>query len=292
MKRLPFAIIILLVFLAFFYNIERLDIGNQSVVNFSTFVYFLGTAMVIFNIMWKFIRRMNFVLVILGWDIIYLVLKLIFVKPDLTWGGVLGYVTLVEILLISIGAGLSYYVGWNLNDFEDAVEKITFSEIKRAINLKDAIEMIQNEVYRSRRYNHPLTIIMVQPLTDSKQNILNHSIREIQEAMVARYMSISMARALSDHIRRTDILVEQPDKGRFIVVSPETDKTTSSVVVGKVQEAAKEIGAQVVLSQANFPGDALTLEELLNQSEIQINEALIKRERSIKHGRKGTKASA
>jgi len=292
MKRLPFSIITLLIFLAVFYNIERLDTSNQSLINISSFVYLLGTAMVVFNIMWKFIRRMNFVLVILGWDIVYIVLKLIFLKPALTWGGQYSYVTLVEILLISIGAGLSYYVGWNLNDFEDAVEKITFSEIKRAINLNEAIELIQNEIYRSRRYSHPMTILMVQPLADSKRVILNHSIREVQDAMISRYMSISMARALYNHIRRTDILVEQPDKGRFIVVSPETDKSSSSTVVSKVQEAAREIGAQVVLSQTNFPDDALTLEELLNQSEIRLAEALLKRGRKNTHGRKGTKTSS
>ena len=194
-------------------------------------------------------------------------------------------------MLISIGAGLSYFVGWNLNDFEDAVEKITFAEIKRAINLKEATEMIENEIYRSRRYGHPMTILMVQPLADSRRVILNVSIREIQDAMVARYMSISMARALYSHIRRTDILVEQPDQGRFIVVSPETDKAASGAVIGKVQEAAREIGAQVVMSQTNFPEDALTLEELLNQSEIRLAEVLIKRGRKKSHGRKGAKAS-
>jgi hypothetical protein len=289
-KRLPFAIIILVIFLAVFYNIERLDISDQNLVNISTFVYILGTIMIIFNIMLKALRRINFIWVILGWDILYILLKLILLKPALTWGGVYTYTTLVELFLISIGAGLSCLVGWNLNDFEDAVERITFSEIKRACNLREVIELIQNEVYRCRRYNHPLTLFMVQPLADSRKVVLNRTIREVQDAMISRYMSISMAQALFGHIRRTDILVEQPDKGRFLVVSPETDAKGAEMVTAKVMDAAKEIGAQVVLSQSYFPDDALTFEELMNQGELRLAESMIERERKVNRGRKNAKS--
>lgn len=289
MRRLPFSLIILVLFLAFFYNIERLDFSDQNLVNISTFVYVLGTIMIVFNIMLKAIRRMNVLLVILGWGVIFILSKLILLKPEMTWGGVNTYTTLVELFLISIGAAFSRLVGWHLNDFEEAVERITFAEIKRACNLHEAIEMIQNEVYRCRRYNHPLTLMLVQPLADSRKVVLNRTIREVQNAMISRYMSISMAQALFGHIRRTDILVEQPDKGRFLVVSPETNAEGAEMVMAKVQDAAREVGAQVVVSQTNFPDDALTFEELLNQGELRLAELMIDHGRKTSLGRKATK---
>ena len=290
MRRLPFSIIILVLFLAFFYNIERLDFSDQNLVNISTFVYILGTIMIVFNIMFKAIRRMNVFLVILVWGVLFILLKLILLKPEMTWGGVNSYTTLVELFLISMGAALSRLVGWHINDFEEAVERITFAEIKRACNLREVTELIQNEVYRCRRYNHPLTLLLVQPLADSRKVVLNRTIREVQDAMISRYMSISMAQALFAHIRRTDILVEQPDKGRFLVVSPETDAKAAEMVMTKVQDAAREVGAQVVVSQINFPEDALTFEELLNQGELRLAETMIEHERKTSQGRKNAKS--
>jgi hypothetical protein len=163
-------------------------------------------------------------------------------------------------------------VGWNLDDFEKAVENITFSEIKRASNLKDAVDSINNEIYRSRRYNHPLTMIMVEPLKGSQEMILNQSVREVQESMISRYVSISLARALREYIRRTDMLVEQPDKGRFIVITPETGKIESDRVVSKIYDAASSIGAEVAVGICAFPDDALTLEDMLCRAELNLAE--------------------
>jgi hypothetical protein len=103
---------------------------------------------------------------------------------------------------------LAQWLGRNLDDFEKAVENITFAEIKRASNLKDAVESINNEIYRSRRYNHPLTMIMVEPLKGSQEMILNQSVREVQESMISLMCHYAGARVAGIH-PGTDMLVEQ-----------------------------------------------------------------------------------
>ena len=178
--------------------------------------------------------------------------------------------------MLSFSVFLAHWVGSNLYDFEKAVENITFSEVKRARNLKDATDSINIEIYRSRRYNHPLTMIMVDPLKASKEMILNESVREVQETMISRYVSISLARVLYEHIRRTDVLIEQPEKGRFIVLTPETDKEESASVVLKIQEAAARIGAEVAIGVCAFPDDALTLEAMLEKAEVNLAENIVR----------------
>jgi hypothetical protein len=68
------------------------------------------------------------------------------------------------------------------------------------------------------------------------------------------------------------MLVEQPDKGRFIVITPETSKEESNRVVGKIFEAASSIGAEVAVGVCAFPDDALTLDDMLGRAEIDLAE--------------------
>ena len=275
MKRLPLSIILLILFLAFFFNLERLDLGGQEIININTFVYILATITIIFTIMLSSLRRMRFTLLLFLWLLVYFGFKIFVITDVPWWGGFNSYITIVEVTMLAGGLALAHWVGRNLDDFEKAVENITFSEIKRASNLKDAVESINNEIYRSRRYNHPLTMIMVEPLKGSQEMILNQSVREVQESMISRYVSISLARALREYIRRTDMLVEQPDKGRFIVITPETGKVESNRVVDKIYEAASSIGAEVAVGMCAFPDDALTLEDMLSRAEIDLAESEI-----------------
>ena len=272
MKKLPSSIILLIWFLAFFFNLERLDVQQHELININTFVYILTTIAIVFTIMLSALRRLGTSWLLILWNLVYLVIK-VFIYVDIpAWGGYYSYITLIEVVMLSSGVAIARWVGWNLDDFQKAVENITFAEIKKASSLKDAVESINNEIYRSRRYNHPLTMIMVEPLKGSQEMILNQSVREVQESMISRYVSISLARALREYIRRTDMLVEQPDKGRFIVITPETGKEESDRVVDKVYEAASSIGAEVAVGVCAFPDDALTLEDMLGRAEIDLAE--------------------
>lgn len=240
-------------------------------------MYILVTVALIFTVMLRFFKRINVAWVLVFWIAVYSFLKFFIIKSNPVWGGYYTYITLIEVGMLSLGTALARWVGWNLDDFEKAVENITFSEIKRASNLKDATDSINNEIYRSRRYNYPMAMIMVEPLKSSQEMILNQSVREVQDSMISRYVSISLARALYDHIRRTDILIEQPDKGRFIVMTPETDKQESDRVVTKIEEAAATIGVKVAVGVCAFPDDALTLESMLARAEVDLAENEIRR---------------
>ena len=72
------------------------------------------------------------------------------------------------------------------------------------------------------------------------------------------------------------MLVEQPDKGRFIVITPETDKVGSDRVISKIYQAASSIGAEVAVGLCAFPDDALTLEDMLCRAELDLAEQEIK----------------
>ena len=132
MKRLPLSIILLIIFLAFFFNLERIDVGEQEIININTFVYVLVTIAIVFIVMMPTLRKLGSTWLLIIFNLFYFLLKNYVYAENPFWGGYFSYITVVEITMLSLGVFLARWVGWNLDDFQKAVENITFSEIKRA----------------------------------------------------------------------------------------------------------------------------------------------------------------
>ncbi|MBI9043222.1 MAG: hypothetical protein JEZ06_01980 [Anaerolineaceae bacterium] len=270
MRRLPRSIIILLIFMILVFNIERLTLHENSIINIHGFVYALFALLIITILGIRWLRQKSIGFLLIFGMVVYLIGKILIFNDRPFIGGTYTYFTLIEISVISLGILFSYRLGDNLEDFIEAVENITFDDLKRVSTVEEGEEVIQTEIYRSRRFAHPLNLVVVEPETESLQLILNRSIEDIQRSMMVRYVSIGLARALRNQLRRTDMLFEQYDKRRFIILTPETKIEGSPVVMRRVHKAAEKLGATVRCGAAAFPMDAYTFEELVKVAETRL----------------------
>jgi GGDEF domain-containing protein len=86
--------------------------------------------------------------------------------------------------------------------------------------------------------------------------------------MMARYVITSLARIISKQLRRTDMVLDQHERGRFIIISPDTSASSSETLAQRIKSAAAEqLGVTVSCGVASFPDEALTFEELVHQAE-------------------------
>ncbi len=268
MKHLRLSFISLLLVLALFFNIERLDLGAEDLINIPSFiyVYVLGVVMALLFIpaLWS----LSLPAVVAIGFVVFALLRLFVFTGQPLFGGLYSYVTITELAFLGLSILLTYRVARQLYDFEEAVANITFSDTYRRVpRLEDAQEQIQIELTRSRRYHSPLSVIIVGAKTETVQVRLHRTVQEVQRAMMTRYVYVSMARVISTVLRRTDLVIDQREKGRFIVLSPETNSEESEVVMERIQQAVGEqLGIEVTCSIATFPEDALTFEELLDRA--------------------------
>jgi len=267
MKKLPLTIILLVLFLALFFNLERVvPVGNEWV-NMAPFIYVLSTLSIVFTILLRTFTHMKPTLVTMMWILFYLFLKLAVFNGTPFLGQSFSFVTLIEIAFLSGSVALAQAIGSQLQDFHDAVEKVIFANSGDSRKFSDEIENINSEIYRSRRYEHPLTMILVQPSQDSQQLMHNESVQEVYKSLTSRFVTISVAKVLRENIRRIDRLIELPTKGHYIVLTPETNRDQSARIVEKIREAARLLGTDVKVGVSSFPEDALNLEDLLRQAE-------------------------
>lgn len=261
-----------MIWIAIFFNIERLDLGKENAIDIDSLVYVLGLSAVISIISVRAFHRYNVAVSIGLWGGIFVLSKLVLGRPLL--GGVYTYLSITELSFLLVSGWLAHLLASALYEFKEAVERITFRENsnKRVQELAQAYDEIQIEMFRSRHHHHPMSIIVVEPMLDAIQTSLHRLVQEIQQAMVSSYVINNMAHTLSKYIRRTDLVLEQRDRGRFVILCPDTNSVDLDLMVEYVKSVAKEqLGTPVTCGAATFPDEAITFEELLRKAETQLD---------------------
>ena len=272
MKQLPKSILALLVAFAFFFNIERIDFQNSGTINVSTLVYILVTIASLVTLRFRPLSTLNPSALILFWQVIYLLTNSLLTNRGLN--GNLIYVYITEVTFLSIIVLLSQKVSEHIRDFESAVENITFAGLNRPHKaLAESLVDIENQMYLSRRHDRPLSVIVLKTEAPTIQILWNRAVREVQEAMMSRYVASRVIRVLDQQLRRTDLVVHNVD-GSFVVVCPETNGSTLQTMLERIRSSVEEqLGVAVRCGGASFPDSALTFEDLLHQAEQHVTNA-------------------
>jgi GGDEF domain-containing protein len=275
MKTLRLSVVLLLIYLTFFYNIERLDFNEANIIDVPSFIYIQGIIAVVSILTIPFLYRSPRYVSFVVWGVIYAITRYILVHNRPVIGGIYTYIFITEIAFLTATLFLSYNVARNLYDFEQAIENITFGKIrKRVRSLDEAKEEIKSEILRGRRYRRPISLMVMKVDPASVKVALQRTVEEVQRAMMERYVFLGLARLISKQTRRIDILVEQEGKEQFLVLCPETDTSGVTNALGRIQQAAREnLGLTLSWGVASFPDEALTFEDLLQKAEENMTAA-------------------
>jgi len=182
------------------------------------------------------------------------------------------YVTLFEFLSILITGWLAYEVGRRMSDFVQTMRMFLFADLQdRIVTPQQAAPLLSREIRSSRRTNHPLTVIVVEPQVQDGAVQLTATAQEIQNIFVRRYRLVALARLLARFIRSTDFVLDQSDKGRILFVTPEINRAQVGELVRRLAEHAHEsLNVSLSWGSATFPDQGLTLEELVYQAEQEL----------------------
>ena len=263
MKRLPRSIVSLIIYLLVLFNLERIPQQDTQVIDIKGFVYILIVILIISIIQIETVRNISLPYLLIGSTILYVIGKFIVFYYWTAWDNGQVYLIITELSLIWLAVILARMIGTYLGDFKKAVESITFSGLEKAKNLNDAREEIQTEFYRSRRYNYPLTLVVVQPDTNPLEYNQNIAIKEIQTSMLGRYAAVRLAKELSKNLRLLDTIIDLGKDTSIAILYPQTDGDKADYLINRINSSAHDMGFSVACGHASFPSDALTFDELL-----------------------------
>jgi GGDEF domain-containing protein len=252
---------ILVWWLFLFYNIERIN----EPINIASFVYVLvplAGGMLI--LMPRVFARRRLLIILIPTLILYFALKVYLGYSILGQGLPL---TVTEIVSILITLLLVQQVGTFVWDVEDTISKVTFRQIGLPPRLYESAdtEDLYREVKRSRRFNHPLSILFVEPDFSEARLDVNRTLIEMQKNMVERFTQAQVAKMLSEELRDCDLIAAH-EQG-FAILLPETAQSDATEVAKRLSnQIAEKLKVELKVGISGFPDTALTLGGLLDSA--------------------------
>lgn len=265
MKRIRWQIISLATWLTLLFNIERLGDARRPPLGLTTLVYPL-VALTLGVFLFVPMRRPWMLAALATLVAAYLALKAL--SGHALLGGADTYLTLVELGALLISGRMAWALAQTIGDFEHAVEAIVWPEDRpRLLSYDQARQRLRSEIGRARRHQRPLSVAVIDLDPSSLDAALHRSVREVQAAMVERYVQVRFGIFLSRHIRETDALARFDEQGRFVLLAPDVSSERTAQMLARLAQAVEgQLGVRFRYSIADFPDTALTSDELLRRA--------------------------
>lgn len=263
MSELKLSIVTLFFFVVALLGISNVETFQESVINFSP-IFFVLIAVVLFSellIVGRLMKagvRMSQYSVIAFWLVVYGVIWYVYLRTDKPIE-----VNMIQLLLVLLTAVLAFDVGRRVDQTDLALEGLASSAYpNRARELQAAGEIISAEITRSRRYHHPLSILAVRLEKNKAWNEWK-DMKLLANDIFERFAFAKVSQILSDHARSTDMILRDGN-GQFILMCPETNQASMTILAERIARAIKkDLDAVVECGVASFPDEALTFDDLL-----------------------------
>ena len=262
MRRLLWRTTLLIVWLTLIFNIERLDFEQGAVVNLPSFFYGLAAATVLL-LLWLPPSRRQLPFVVGSILVAHVASRAVLGLP--LFDGVQKYLLFTELTALLVTAGLTWWLGRVVHDFEDAVAAISLPKgHARVLSPKKLDKRLQAEMGRARRHRQPLSVALLTIDPTTFQAALHQAARDVQAAMLARYVRVRVALFLGRRIRESDVIAQHTKSGDFLLVAPQTPADQAERMLERLARAVEnEMQIRIQYRVADFPTTALTAEELV-----------------------------
>lgn len=256
-------------YLVIIFVVAQADYFNRPIINFASYFYLAVMIAIPVTLLFPSITKAPYYVPLLIWGGIYLVLLEVLDRASST--KTIDYAVIVlEFILLELGVWLTYLLREQIRHAESLMEALavgTFPNRAKDIDLE--YQRIKIEFARSRRYNRPLSLIVLAVDTDEDKSG-KKMLSSLQHDMSFHFQSARAGQIIDDYVRQTDMLMKER-KGRFVILCPETERETAIMLAQRIAKTIKEkTEFSVRCGVAAFPSDVLTFEDLLQKAHKEL----------------------
>ncbi len=267
MKSLRDSIVLLLGFFSIVFGIAQVEGFENNVLNFQAAFFVMLAAATVLGVLGPSRIKISLYSYIIIWSIVYVLVWAFYWRflPNPRNLQELG----VQFLLIEIGAGLSHAIGQNIAQVDRLLEGLSSRTYpNRTLNVEAARDRISAELTRSRRYNRPLSVLVLE-FSEIKEQ--DQKAELVQKDLLKRFTFAKIGQLLGDYARQTDLILDDRSE-HFIIVCPETDYQAVSVLADRIRVAIKDqLNTWIKWGTASFPNEALTFDDLISTAHSRIS---------------------
>jgi GGDEF domain-containing protein len=170
--------------------------------------------------------------------------------------------TLSETCFLFVAVLLARWASRDITRLEQAVVSLS---VGRHGERRDRKAEIYREIRRARLHQRPLAILTLRPAPGTATRMPDRIQRQATQALAHHYLLAAVSRAVCGVFDEDQIVAKQDD--HYLIVLPETTPEAVPEAVRRLRQAVQEqIGIHLQVGAAALPGDATTLEGLLDQA--------------------------
>lgn len=257
MDQLRFWTIGLLLWLAIFFHLDRLEEPLKLVPFVELFATLLAIGTVCFRSFSHHPTR-----TILAASGLLLLLK-----------ACLGYtslgqqlpLTVTEICSLALTVLIARQIATGLTDFQRQAEQ-ALGVPSPMVSFDQSQHAFYREVRRARRFERPLAMLAIRAMTDAASP--SPAVSEMQQQAKQRQLHARLAALLIQQTKDSDLVAY--DDERFALILPETRETSALRVAQRIREVVRQqLTLSVSVGIATYPDQERTLDGLLSRAKPQ-----------------------
>lgn len=260
-------------YLAAIFVLGQTDYISSPIVDFASYFYITVMVAVPVTLFFPSISRVSVFVPVLVWAGVYMVILQTINRSGSTVAGEFS-VIVMEFILLEVGVWISYQLAGQISHAESLMDALALSAFpNRAHDIEAEEKRIKIELTRSRRYHRPLGLVVIESESDDEK-LAREMLKSIQHDLMLRFTSARVGQIIDDRVRQTD-LVMRDHHGRFIILCPETDLDSATLMARRISQAITErTNLQVLYGVAAFPDEALTFDDLLHKAKSRAASAV------------------
>ncbi len=260
MLRLRLTTAIMLIWLCFICNIERL----HEPINIASFVYPYLCLVAAAIVMTRKIHRAGLLTVFSLTLVVYG-----FLKWGLNcsfWGEFLP-LAVMEIVMLGLTSWLAWELGRQIDDFMSAASDLTaIRGCQRMLSLETGEKRMYQEVQRARQHQRPLALATLAFSGEMSHSQIEKLTKKVRLEVTKRFLESRIAERLLDTSGPGDLVVLR--NGEFVLLCPETTTDRIAQYMKEFSEQlSQELGLKIRFGVAGFPDEECTLSGLIERAD-------------------------
>ncbi|MFT3894504.1 MAG: hypothetical protein QM730_22980 [Anaerolineales bacterium] len=257
-------------YLALVLILGQSDYAGRPILNFASYFYLTVMAAVPITLFFPSIAKAQIPMFL--WGAVYLVI-LKTVDRSISTTSIDLPIIVLEFILLELGVWIAQQLATEMRYAESLMDTLAFGAFpNRVRDIEAESQRIKVELTRSRRYQRPLSLLMIEVEADLDQSATAIA-RSIQHDLMHRFSFARVGQVIDDLIRQTDLFLKD-HRGRYVILCSETSLSDVELFANRISQAVKEkTGLRMFWGYASFPDEALTFEDLMQKA----------RERLISH---------
>ncbi|MEO8394817.1 MAG: sugar transferase [Chloroflexota bacterium] len=268
MARFRLLLVILVIWLSLLFNIERPNWFGLGSLDLPSIVYIVAGIVCMTILLLPDLGYLPVGLLVVAVLILYIPIRIITTTDDAAHDSI--YVIVSEFIVLTLTVIISRLVTFAVSNFEKAVENVIVRpENSRVLPPADGEEAISNELLRARRYERPVSLMIVRANELKK---LEKSLTKqfaLETAFQQKYLQNKVAQVISSLIYRSDIVTTYQDD--LVLCLPETADHDAKALAREISDMLKaRLNLSAEIGLAVFPEDALITPLLIQKALNQV----------------------